>query len=168
MISVRTAAPGDSDAVLALLDEAAAWLAGRGVVQWPLAFRPEWVLPAISDGRVWLAEAGGAAVGTFRLDWSDPLWTDLPDHDDAGYLHRFAVERASAGLGGMLLERADEEVRRRGRHLLRLDCGADNPRLRGYYEAAGFVHRGDVELPESITLWSTGRPLLSRYERLVR
>jgi GNAT superfamily N-acetyltransferase len=154
--------------VLGLLDEAAAWLAGRGVVQWPASFRPEWVEPAVADGRVWLAEAGGVAVGTFRLDWADPMWTDLPAHDEAGYLHRFAVARSRAGLGAALLERADEEVRRRGRHLLRLDCMADNPRLREYYEAAGFAHRGEVELPESITVWPDGRPLLSRYERAVR
>ena len=57
------------------------------------------------------------------------------------------------------------EIRRHDRDRVRLDCGAGNTRLRGYYEAAGFVHRGDVELPEEWTLWSTGRPLLSRYER---
>ena len=27
---------------------------------------------------------------------------------------------------------------------LRLDCVASNDRLRAYYEAAGFIHRGDV------------------------
>lgn len=31
------------------------------------------------------------------------------------------------------------------RPYLRLDCAADNTRLRAYYEAAGFAHRGDVE-----------------------
>ncbi|MDN5933055.1 MAG: GNAT family N-acetyltransferase [Pseudonocardia sp.] len=128
-----------------MLDEAAAWLADRRVTQWPPAFR-------------------GAAVATFTLHWSDPLW---PDDGAAGYLHRFAVRRGHAGIGAMLLDRVDGEVRRHGRDRLRLDCGADNLRLRGYHEAAGFEHHRDVEIPEGVALWSTGRPVLSRYERSV-
>lgn len=163
-VTVRTARPDEGPTVLSVLDEAAAWLAERGITQWPPAFRAEFVEPGLSEGRMWVAEAGGAAVATFALHWADPLW---PDDGDAGYLHRFAVRRGHSGIGAVLLDRIDEEVRRRGRDRLRLDCGADNARLRGYYEAAGFEHRGDVEIPETITLWSPGRPLVSLFERSV-
>ena len=163
-VTVRTARPDEGPALLSVLDEAAAWLADRGVTQWPPAFRPEWIEPGLGEGRMWVAEAGGAAVATFTLHWSDPLW---PDDGASGYLHRFAVRRGHAGIGAMLLDWVDGEVRRHGRDRLRLDCGADNLRLRGYYEAAGFEHRGDVEIPVGAALWSTGRPVLSRYERSV-
>lgn len=163
-LTMRPARPEEAGRVLAVLDEAAAWLADRGVVQWPPTFRPEWIEPGLGAGQVWLAESGGAAVATLALDWSDPLW---PDDGRAGYLHRLAVGRGFPGLGATLLDWADGEVRRHGRDRLRLDCVAGNTRLRAYYEAAGFEHRGDVEIPEESTLWTPGRPLVSRYERAI-
>lgn len=168
-VTVRTARPDEGPVVLSVLDEAAAWLAGRGVTQWPPAFRPEWIEPGLEEGRMWVAEARGAAVATFALHWSDPLWADENGVDDgrAGYLQRFAVRRGHAGIGAALLDWVDGEVRRHGRDRLRLDCGADNLRLRGYYEAAGFEHHSDVEIAEGAALWTTGRPVLSLYERSV-
>lgn len=160
---VRRAAPDEGATVLAVLDDAAGWLAGRGVVQWPGSFRPEWIEPGLSAGDVWLVERAGSVVATLTLRWTDPLW---PDDGRAGYLHRFAVRRAAAGLGRSLLDWAAGAVRDRGRDRLRLDCGADNRGLRAYYEAAGFAHRGDVEIPSGVELkWSSDRPLLSLYER---
>jgi GNAT superfamily N-acetyltransferase len=64
----------------------------------------------------------------------------------AGYLHRLAVRRAAAGLGAFLLTWAADVTRRTGRRSLRLDCVAANTGLRGYYEKAGFQHRGDTAL----------------------
>lgn len=154
--AVRRARHGDAPAVLAVLDDAAGWLAGRGVVQWPQTFRPEWIEPALRAGEVWLAQVDGDAVATLTLQWVDPLW---PDDGRAGYLHRFAVRRTAAGLGSQLLEWVVTAVRERGRDRLRLDCAADNGALRAYYEAAGFRHRGDAEFPGS-----AGHALVSRYE----
>src|SRR5580693_9315586 len=48
------AAPGQLDEVLAVLDEASAWLAGRGVEQWPSRFEPSWVEGAVRRGETWL------------------------------------------------------------------------------------------------------------------
>jgi hypothetical protein len=44
------AAPGQLDGVLAVLDEAAAWLRSREVVQWPSRFEPSWVQSAERAG----------------------------------------------------------------------------------------------------------------------
>ena len=52
--------------------------------------------------------------------------------------------RAASGLGAVILGWAARIARQQGREALRLDCVASNGRLRAYYEAAGFVHRGDV------------------------
>jgi hypothetical protein len=106
-------------------------------------------------------------VGTLVLDWSDPLW---PDDATAGYLHRLAVRRQAAGLGSDLLMWAVQEVVRRDRLFLRLDCVASNRRLRGYYEAAGFEHRGDVLVggAPGQRIDSGARTLVSRYELRVQ
>jgi RimJ/RimL family protein N-acetyltransferase len=57
-----------------------------------------------------------------------------------------AVRRTASGLGKVILRWAGDVARRHGRHALRLDCVASNHRLPAYYEAAGFVHRGDARV----------------------
>jgi GNAT superfamily N-acetyltransferase len=136
------ASPGQLDDVLAVLDEAAAWLQGRQVAQWPPRFEPSWVEGAIGRGETWLVRVGETISGTVTLDQADPGWDGLPGR--ALYVHRMAVRRPAAGLGSAILGWAADVARERGRAALRLDCVASNGRLRAYYEAAGFVPCGDV------------------------
>lgn len=138
----RRAASGQVADVLDVLNEAAGWLHARGVGQWPARFEAAWVQDAISRGETWLALAGGEIAATVTLDWSDPIWDDIPG--SAGYLHRAAVRRQAAGLGDVALRWAAGAAQAKDRNALRLDCVASNGRLRAYYEAAGFQHRGDV------------------------
>jgi ribosomal protein S18 acetylase RimI-like enzyme len=53
--------------------------------------------------------------------------------------------QAGEGLGGQLLDRAEDRTRQAGRRFLRLDCAADNERLRGCYRERGFVELGRRE-----------------------
>ena len=73
---------------------------------------------------------------------------------------------AGRGDGEAILAWAADTARRHGRHALRLDCVAANRRLRAYYEASGFVHRGDVAVGGAPG--QRGRPgpviTVSRYE----
>jgi hypothetical protein len=141
-VTVHRASEADSAEVLDILDEAAAWLRQRGIVQWPERFQSSWLEDAIGRGETWLLRVGDKAAGTLALDWADALWADLDGA--AGYVHRMAVRREAAGAGALLLGWAADTVRQNGRHLLRLDCVTDNRSLRAYYEARGFVHRGNV------------------------
>lgn len=161
VVQMRQAGPGDVGAVLAVLDEACRWLAGRGVEQWPVAFSPEWIEPGLGAGQVWLAQRAGAVLGTITVQWDDPLW---PDDGRAGYVHRLAVRRQAAGLGAGLLAWAAGVVREHGRDRLRLDCVAGNARLRAYYENSGYAHCGDVEIPVDAALSPGELPVVSRYE----
>lgn len=158
---MRRARVTDGEAVLAVLDEAAAWLTIRGIRGWPPLFQSAWLEPDLSAGRVWLAEAGDQVVATFTLGWQDAMW---PDDRLAGYLHRFAVRRTVAGLGSSLIAWIAWAVKTQGRDRLRLDCAADNIGLRAYYERAGFMHVQDVSLPTDFALWSPPGTLLSLYE----
>jgi hypothetical protein len=91
----------DVSLVVAVLDEAAAWLVASGVRQWPDRFDPEWVKPSVERGETWLARVGGRTAGTVTLDWADELWVDHAGR--AGYVHRLAVHRWAAGAGRAIL-----------------------------------------------------------------
>ncbi|MFI7617418.1 GNAT family N-acetyltransferase [Nonomuraea terrae] len=152
------------DEVLSVLDEAAGWLHGRGISQWPARFEAVWVQDAICRGETWLVATGDEVAGTVTLDWSDPLWAD---HDDsAGYVHRMAVRRSAAGLGARILDWAAHAARQRGARSLRLDCVRSNARLRAYYKAHGFAHRGDVPVGGAPGQRTQDGPVtwVSRYE----
>lgn len=158
------ATSAEVEPVLAVLDHAAAWLTAASIRQWPDRFDAEWIRPSIERGETWMARIGNRVAGTVTLDWTDDLWTDSPEK--AGYVHRMAVERWAAGTGRAILGWAADQARMHGADLLRLDCVAANRRLRAYYQAAGFHHRGDVEVWGAPGQRSTGgiRTLVSRYE----
>lgn len=128
--------------VLGVLDEAAGWLRTRGVRQWPPYFEAAGVADGVARGETWLVGVGDKIAGTVTLDWSDPLWTGVGG--EAAYVHRLAVRRSAPGLGALVLDWAAHTARRHGARALRLDCVRSNARLRAYYEARGFAHRGDV------------------------
>lgn len=157
----QRASAGRTAEVLSVLDEAAGWLHARGISQWPPRFESSWVEEAIARGETWLVRVGGE---TLTLDWSDPLWEDVGG--TAGYVHRMAVRRRAAGLGAVMLRWAADAVRDQGADALRLDCVASNHRLRAYYAAAGFRHRGDLPVggPPGQRLDEPPVILVSRYE----
>ena len=111
-----------------------------------------------------LATIADRPAGAFVLRWSDQnVWG--PDDGEAGYLHRLAThpDFAGQGLGVKLIAVAEDLIRDRGRHWLRLDCDQANRGLRKYYEALGFSHAGDVTSLPRTTL--PGYRTASRYQR---
>ncbi len=156
-VRVRRATLADVDRVAEVLNEAAGWLRSRGLDHWPARFEREYVAWHVHDRECHLALDGPEAVGTFSLQASDPeIWGERPP--DAMYLHRLAVRPSHAGLGRELLARAEREAAAAGRPYVRLDCGAENPSLRAYYEQAGYRHLGDLAMPG----WTS-----SLYEKVV-
>ncbi len=146
--------PGTSDdapAVLALFDEAVAWLAARGRAdQWgeqPFSERPSARAMverfARSDGLVVAVESVDGAervVGALVVE-AHPT-TYVPAAGEAErFIHLLITSRAAAGrdLGRLLLDHARERCRRERVELLRVDCfrGGDR-RLVAWYESQGF------------------------------
>lgn len=164
-VEFLVASPSQVDDVLTILDEAARWLQIRGVSQWPPRFEPSWVAGAIGRGETWLIRLGATICATVTLDGADSVWDRLPGR--ALYVHRMAVRRRSAGLGAVILAWAAGVARERGLESLRLDCVASNDRLRAYYEAAGFIHRGDATVAGAPGQRLDEGPVtvVSRYER---
>src|SRR4051794_27584140 len=95
------ATPAELPTVLALLDEAAAWLRDRNIDQWPESFssdatwRTDRIRAYIEHGLTYLVrDDAGQPVGTFTLSpAADPQfahgWPGGPGN--AGYLFRMAV-----------------------------------------------------------------------------
>ncbi|MDK8189166.1 GNAT family N-acetyltransferase [Paenibacillus sp. UMB7766-LJ446] len=149
-LTTRLALPEEALTVLNLWQESARWLNSKEIYQWrPEYFDLEQVIEFMNDGSdVYLAEMNNEVVGTYTLTWSDPLiWKEL-DNPDSGYIHRFAVNRDFKGqhIGLLLLKSAEENIRHKGKVLIRLDCMADNLRLNQYYKDYGFQYIRRVEL----------------------
>ena len=143
---ITQARPADLDDVVAIEEDASEWLRARGIDpgQPPRPLRDIYA-DRLDRGEVYLARLDGAPAAMLTLQWEDrEFWGDAPD--EAAYVHGLMVRRAYAGkqVGLSLLRWAAGMAAAAGRPYLRLDCKADNPALRAYYERAGFAYRGDV------------------------
>jgi GNAT superfamily N-acetyltransferase len=143
-ISFRKASAVEMPIVLQLLKEAALWLRTKKIDYWQNWIDPapnfvNWIQRGFDDDEFFLVETVGRTAGCFRLQWQDPMFWG-PQPDDAGYMHSFTVRRdlAGNGLGYRLLDMITDYCDARAKMWLRLDCGADVPGLRKYYENYGF------------------------------
>jgi GNAT superfamily N-acetyltransferase len=79
-------------------------------------------------------------IGVYVLQWNDPLfWPELEDYK-SGYLHKLAVcsEYRGHDYGNELIKSAELLCKENDIEWLRLNCGTFRPRLRNFYEKAGF------------------------------
>jgi GNAT superfamily N-acetyltransferase len=142
---LRIAACNSPETSAAIIEEVAAWGTWKGFPSWvPGSFTgPESIGISrlrgdIATRSLYLVWRGDSAVATFSLLARDLLfWPSAGD--EALYLHRFAVRRAAAGTGRHAVTWCLREARRRGREYVRLDCLAENPGIRRYYERFGFT-----------------------------
>lgn len=160
-LTICRAQAEDADAVTSVLDDAMRWGFARG---FRTSGPPETLgadsIRRIGEHEVYIAWRGDAPAATLTLAWDHPtVWGDLPG--EAGYMYAFAASRVFAGqqVGLSLLRWAEQLVARRGKALMRLECRANSPGLRSYYERAGYVWRGDVQV---------GTGVLARYEKALR
>lgn len=146
-LAMRRATQADAAAVGEIMAEAGQWLLQRGIRQWPGYPEPDLIQRRLEHAEIYMAELGGAAVGTLTLQQEDPeIWGELPP--DALYVHGLAIRRSAGGrgLGGRMLAWAADQAARRGRAFLRLDCMGQNTALCSYYERNGFAPCGVVQL----------------------
>jgi GNAT superfamily N-acetyltransferase len=137
MITVRQA---DTKIALNIMKEAAEWLLGNKMPLWqPADFIPDNFLKSTKAEDVYTAYIQDTPVAAMILQWADP--TFWPDSDgDSGFIHKLSIRREFAGRGipKEFIEWAKDEVRKRNRQFLRLDCAGDRPKLCKIYEDMGF------------------------------
>ncbi|MEI5102568.1 GNAT family N-acetyltransferase [Streptomyces sp. PmtG] len=147
-LTFRRAGEADVADLVRLRDGAARWQTSQGIAQWkPGELGEDHFRARLADSEVWLATVGpaGPVAGAFELWWDDlAAWGPQPP--TAGYVHRLMTDRsvAPAGTGRRMLEHAERRIRRAGRGLCRLDCRTNNPRLRAYYQEAGYRDVGEL------------------------
>jgi protein-tyrosine phosphatase len=144
-LTYRKATEEDAGRLVRLRDTAALWQLARGIDQWKPGEKDEaHFRKRMAEGEVWLAYAGETPTGAWELWWNDEAaWGPRPP--DAGYIHRLMTtpHTTPPGTGRAMLAEAESRIARSGRPYARLDCLASNPRLRAYYESAGYTVAGE-------------------------
>jgi GNAT superfamily N-acetyltransferase len=149
-VRIITADPSEIEIVLEILDEASRWMVSKG-------FESQWhqgpalrqiIKEGIENDEVYLLKDLHGTIGTITLQWTDrKYWGDQPP--ESGYIHKFAIRRSQGGkrLGVRMLQWAEAKAKKEGKEYLRLDCMANNRKIREYYEKLGFKHVRDVMMP---------------------
>ncbi|MFC7928893.1 GNAT family N-acetyltransferase [Streptomyces cinereoruber] len=144
-VTFRQACERDPGLLAEMYDGAARWMLRNGIDQWkPGGKDAAHFRERLAGGEVWLACHGSREVGAYELWWEDEqAWGRQAPV--AGYVHRLMTVRgaAPAGAGRALLAHAEGRIAAAGRTVARLDCLTSNPRLRAYYEAAGYRAVGE-------------------------
>jgi ribosomal protein S18 acetylase RimI-like enzyme len=158
-LTIAQARPDDLEAALAIDASAYGWREAMGIPAGPPPRPlPELFAESIAHGEMYIARLESVPAAKIVLQRDDTLWSDMPGQ--ALYVHGLATHRdfAGKGVGLAVMRWAERVVAAQGGEYLRLDCNANNPGIRAYYERAGFIHRGDVTLPHRIA---------TRYEKRV-
>jgi GNAT superfamily N-acetyltransferase len=157
-LALRPGGPHDFPALLALFDEAVAWMVARGQPgQWgdrPFSERPEArerearerVRGFAASPGLWIAERGGAPVGALIVGAHPPHVEPVAVPEL--YIELLISSRAHAGsgIGARLVRHARDIAVDRGVDLLRVDCWAGAPTLVAWYECQGFRRSGTFDV----------------------
>lgn len=124
-----------------VLTEAAKWLDSSGQSMWKVKdLTVDELLKKYDIEEMKLCYESGDLVGVYVLQWYDPLfWAELKKYE-SGILHKLAVCRGYRGMGygKKIIESAEHVCKSNGVNSLRLNCGTFRPKLRNFYESAGF------------------------------
>ncbi len=121
----------------AVLDE---WIMG-GAASWQAAFEDR---APDSPSRAWVAEGDGTVLGYATTSPAKANW--LPPPDGAGELTNLYLDPdvIGSGVGRLLYDHAEADLRERGFDPLVVWAFRDNDRARRFYEARGLV----IDVPD--------------------
>lgn len=156
-MNLRRGSEADLDTVMALLDEAVAWLAAQGRAdQWgsePWSGQPNIVAftrKFVVEDDLWIPEIDGEPVGALIVSESPMPYTP-PVEERELYIKLLVTSRRHRGLGigKQLIDHARAIARERSIALVRVDCysGPDEKLVR-FYESAGFTRAQRVQTPK--------------------
>ena len=153
-VRIRPGTAADAPRVLALFDEAVAWLvARRQPGQWgttPWSQRPSAVghVQRWSEGPGLRIAVDGdeTPVGALALGAHPPHVQPIDEPER--YVEALVTSRrhAGRGIGAALVAAAADEAREDGAAVLRVDCWAGAPPLVAWYERQGFERSGTFDV----------------------
>ncbi|MEV6430674.1 GNAT family N-acetyltransferase [Nocardia sp. NPDC051463] len=140
----------DASDIARLRDRLAEWMVGNGIAQWLPGEYPAAVVADEASRGEWFVwrETPTELTAAVRIAWRDPdFWG--ADDADAGYIHGLMVasEYRGRGIGSRIIRFCAEYTLAQGITVQRLDTAADNPVLREYYAAQGFLEVRETPLP---------------------
>jgi GNAT superfamily N-acetyltransferase len=152
-VTIRPGDDADGPAVIAMFDEAVAWLVERGQTgQWgatPFSERPgirERVYGFRAGGGLHIAESDGEPVGVLVVGPAPAYAPPAPVQELYIILLLSSRRHIGRGIGGALVSRAIELGYERKAEILRVDCWAHAPGLVRWYEKQGFTRSNRFEL----------------------
>lgn len=142
--TIGVASVYEVDGVLAVLNNAAAWLRASGSDQWAGGFGPERIARTVRGGEVLLVRDAGRSVATLTASPSGDadFWSPEELAEPAIYLSKIAVVRSHAGrgLGRLVISWAVDQAARAGYSRVRLDAWRSNRELHKLYERYGWQY----------------------------
>lgn len=136
---VRPARLADFDAILAIRDQVAVNLLGRGIPWNPNVLSRGQLADWSGRGVLFVAEIRSEVVGAIAVWRRDPggWW---PVEDRAGYVRDLMIHPrlGGQGIGAIVLQWAEKYAGGVGLQRVRLDCLGSNDRLCRYYKEAGY------------------------------
>ena len=152
-LKIRPGDEADGPAVIAMFDEAVAWLVERGQTgQWgatPFSERPgirERVYGFRVGGGLHIAEVKGEPVGVLVVGPAPTYAPAAPVPELYIILLISSRQLTGRGIGAALLGKAIEIAYERKAEILRVDCWAHAPGLVRWYEKQGFTRSSRFEL----------------------
>ena len=149
-MEIRRGGIGDADRLVALFDDAVAWLVARGQTgQWgsePWSADRAKVQRArgwAKGGGLWLAADGAGTTAGAMVLGDAHHYVPPPDRPEL-YIQVLlaAASHRGQGVGARLVGHAAEQARAAGAEQLRVDCWAGVPELPAAYERLGFSRTG--------------------------
>jgi GNAT superfamily N-acetyltransferase len=152
-LTIRPGDETDGPTVVALFDEAVAWLVARGQTgQWgatPFSERPglrERVHEFRIGGGLYIAERDNVPAGVLVVGPAPAYAPPTPVPELYIVLLLSSRRSPGQGIGGALVDKAVELGHERGAEVLRVDCWAHAPGLVRWYEKQGFIRSSRFEL----------------------
>jgi GNAT superfamily N-acetyltransferase len=157
-MEIRRSNHKDTEAIMALFDEARGTIALLGIDQWQNGYPSEEVIFAdIEKDQSYLCELDGKVRGTFAmLENGEPTydkiydghWQTGDDSRDYIAIHRVAISVSSrgSGLSGKIIGYAADFAKEKGRKSLRIDTHRGNAVMRRMLEKNGFAFCGIIHL----------------------
>ena len=147
-VVIEGARQEDVAGIVWLFEDAAVWMEGQGLFQWPTRVSLRFwgfLRRKVKEGEVFVMRGmNGRLLGHVRFDFqAGEVWADNPA--DTLYVRGLVIanEVRGQGIGVAMLDWAQRYARERGYGRLRLDCLAENGRLRQYYGDYGFTFLGE-------------------------
>jgi GNAT superfamily N-acetyltransferase len=152
MLVTRRATQADVPAILALVRRVVPLMNASGNFQWSADYPNETVFTDdVERGHLWVAELDGAVAGVAALTMDQDeeyAQADWDATEEALVTHRLAVDPAAQGKGiaVALMQQAEEEAKRKGLTVLRVDTNSENAATQRLFPKLGYRFAGEITL----------------------